>query len=100
MKVFRDASDVTQGPHFHSVFLDGVFVPGAETAAAGTAVTEPRAPPVFHQLGELETQDVADLLQVIRVRVLAYLERRGVIGSRAELLLLDDGFAERDPALA
>ena len=43
---------------------------------------------------------MADLLQVIRVRVLNRLERRGVIEDRAGLTLLDDGFAEREPALA
>jgi hypothetical protein len=88
--VQRTSADLKLNPHFHSVFLDGVFVPAAEPGAA----------PVFHALAELETQDVADLLQVIRVRVLAYLEKQGVIESRAELLLLDDGFAEREPALA
>jgi len=57
----------------------------------------------------LDDSDLADLLQVIRVRVLNVLERRGVIESRHELTLLDDAkewskdhddFAEREPALA
>jgi hypothetical protein len=76
--------------------LDGVFVP--DNGAA-----------VFHPLANLDTSDLADLLQVIRVRVLSFLERQSVIESRHELTLLDDaeewlknhdGFAEREPALA
>jgi len=86
----RTSADLRLNPHWHSVVLDGVFVPGSEPGAA----------PVFHPLPELSTDDVADLLQVIRVRVLRFLEKAGVIESRAELVLLDDGFAEREPALA
>ncbi len=36
----------------------------------------------------------------IRVRVLGYLERRGVIENQAELAVLDGDFCEREPALA
>ena len=32
--------------------------------------------------------------------MLRFLEKAGIIESRAELMLLDDGFAEREPALA
>ena len=56
--------------------------------------------PVFHPLPHLDTSDLADILQVIRVRILKHLERRGVIETRHELTLLDDEFAEREPALA
>jgi len=55
---------------------------------------------LFHPLTNLNTSDLADLLQVIRVRVLRFLERRGVIENRRELTLLDDDFADREPALA
>ncbi|MFC1643340.1 transposase [Myxococcota bacterium] len=70
--------------------LDGVFAPDAQ----GTLV--------FHPLPSLETADVADLLQVIRVRVLRLLERKGVVEctEQPELALLDDDFAQREPALA
>jgi hypothetical protein len=51
-------------------------------------------------LVDLDTSDLADLLQVMRVRILKYLEHHSVIESRQELTLLDDGFAEREPALA
>mgnify|MGYP001145734370 CR=1 FL=1 len=76
-------------------FSMGTEPPAAELFAAGDD-----AMPVFHPLPSLDTEDVADLLQVIRVRVLNLLERRGVIEDRAGLTLLDDGFAEREPALA
>jgi hypothetical protein len=85
--VQRVNSDLRLNPHLHSVVLDGVFV-----ADSGS--------PVFHPLSHLEDSDLADLLQVIRVRVLGFLERRGIIENRHELMLLDDDFAEREPALA
>ena len=56
--------------------------------------------PVFHPLPSLDTADVADVLQVIRIRLLNLLEPQGVIEDRSELTLLDDGLAEREPALA
>ena len=85
--VQRTSSDLRLNPHLHAILLDGVFVPDSGT-------------PVFHPLPHLDTSDLADVLQVIRVRILKYLERRGVIESRHELTLLDDDFVEREPALA
>jgi len=73
-------------PHLYAIVLDGVF------AAIDVA-------PVFHPLTNLDMSDLADLLQVIQVRVLSFLERRGVIESRHKLTLLDDGFADREPTL-
>jgi hypothetical protein len=67
--------------------LDGVFV-----ADNGS--------PVFHPLTYLDDSDLADLLQVIRVRLVNFLMSRGIIESHHELTLLDDDFAEREPALA
>ncbi len=40
------------------------------------------------------------LLQVIRVRSVRMLQRRGVIEPGPDTLVIDDGLAERDPALA
>jgi hypothetical protein len=54
----------------------------------------------FHGLPSLCNEDVAELLQGIRRRVLAFLEKRGVIESRLELTLIEDGSAARQPALA
>jgi len=85
--VQRVSADLRLNPHLHAILLDGVFAP-AEGAL------------LFHPLPSLDTDEVADLLQVIRVRVLGFLERRGVIEDRQQLTLLDDGFADREPALA
>jgi len=86
--VQRCSSDLRLNPHFHSIVLDGVFVPSADGSV------------VFHSLPSLSNADVVDLLQAARARVLAFLERRGVIESLLEPGLLDDGSAEKEPALA
>ena len=56
--------------------------------------------PVFHPLAQLDAMDVADLLQVVRVRVLRLLERGGVTDPTDGLTLLPDDLSEREPALA
>jgi hypothetical protein len=86
--VQRCSSDLRLNPHFHSIVLDGVFVP-----SAGDKLE-------FHALPSLSNSDVAELLQTIRVRVLACLEKRGVIESRRESVLIDAGSAEHEPGLA
>ena len=43
---------------------------------------------------------MADVLQVVRVRILGYLKRHGVVDASPEATVLDEGFAEREPALA
>jgi len=85
--VQRTSSDLRLNPHLHALLLDGVFV-----ADNGS--------PVFHPLTHLDDSDLADLLQVIRVRLVNFLLRRGVIEGRQELILLNDDFTEREPALA
>jgi hypothetical protein len=87
----RTSADLRLNPHVHAIVLDGGFAAGED------------ATPVFHPLPSLTTSDVADLLQIVRARVLRFLERRGVIEHDVELAqfaLLDDGLAEREPALA
>jgi hypothetical protein len=88
MVVQRNSADLKLDPHMHAIFVDGVFA------------TDPDGKPVFHALPRLSTDEVGDLLQVVRARVLAHLVRRGIIEPGSELTLLDDGFAEREPALA
>jgi hypothetical protein len=68
--------------------LDGVFV-AVDSGA-----------PVFVSLPELTALDIADLLQVVRVRVLRFLLRRGVIEDEETLTVLPGPIAEREPALA
>jgi len=55
---------------------------------------------VFHAWPKLETADVQALMQVIRVRVLRYLVRSGIIEDADQLLVLDGELADREPALA
>ncbi len=86
--VQRVSSDLRLNPHWHAILLDGVFRPG------------PDGKPEFVALPRLATDDVADLLQIIRVRIVRMLERRGVIEPGPDATLIDDGLAERDPALA
>jgi hypothetical protein len=83
--VQRCSSHLRLNPHFHSIVPDGVFVP----AESGELE--------FHALPSLTNADVAELLQTIRVRVLAYLEKRGVIESRREPVLIGAGSAEHEP---
>src|SRR5664279_1084605 len=56
--------------------------------------------PVFRTLGHLKTDEVADVVQVAKIRVLKALARRGVVRVSAEALEVDDAFAARDPVLA
>jgi sensor domain CHASE-containing protein len=68
--------------------LDGVFVADSE------------GQPVFRALGHLKTDEVADVVQITKVRVLRALERRGVVRVSPEALEVDEAFAARDPVLA
>lgn len=86
--VQRVSSDLRLNPHLHLLALDGVFVEADDGQLA------------FHQLPSLDNSDVADLLHTARVRILAFLERRGVIERGPDPRLADDGFAEREPELA
>ena len=86
--VQRVSSDLRLNPHLHLIALDGVFVESDDGSL------------VFHQLPSLSNSDVADLLHAARVRILDFLQRRGVVERDRELRLTDDGFAEREPELA
>ena len=68
-------------PHLHVVALDGVYVVG------------PDALPVFRALGRLKTDEVADVVQITKARVLKALERRGVVRVSPEALEVNDAFA-------
>ena len=85
--VQRASSDLRLNPHLHAVFLDGIFTDG-------------EGKPAFHELPRLRTDDVADLLQVARVRILRHLARRGFVVVDADALEVKDELAERDPPLA
>jgi len=66
-------------PHFHALFLDGVYANSSESDA-----------PEFHPLGDLETHDVHELNGKIRNKVMRLLVKKGHLnenGSSQENLL-------------
>ena len=75
-------------PHLHVVALGGLYVVG------------PDGRPVFRALGHLKTDEVADVVQIAKIRVLKALERRGVVRVSAEALEVEHALAIRDPVLA
>ncbi len=78
--VQRTSADLKLNPHLHSVFLDGVFVAGSDGSGGdgGDGGGGDRKP-VFHALPRISDTAVADLLQVIRTRVMRFLVRRRVV---------------------
>ena len=84
----RASSDMKLNPHLHAIAVDGAYVPG------------PDGQPSFRALPRLKTNEVSDVLQVARVRILRYLARRGVVHLSPEALEIDDELAARDPVLA
>jgi hypothetical protein len=84
----RSSGDMRLNPHLHIVALDGVYVAGSD------------GQPVFRELPRLKTSEVADVVQITKVRVLKALERRGVVRISPESLEVDDVLSARDPVLA
>jgi hypothetical protein len=84
----RSSGDMRLNPHLHIVALDGLYVAG------------PDGQPVFRALGHLKTDEVADVVQVVKIRVLKALSRRGVVRVSLDVLEVDDALADRDPVLA
>jgi hypothetical protein len=84
----RSSGDMRLNPHLHVVALDGAYIAG------------PDGKPVFRALGRLKTDEVADVVQITKARVLKALERRGVVRVCPDALGVDDALANRDPVLA
>jgi len=70
----RSSGDMRLNPHLHVVALDGLYVAG------------PDGQPVFRALGHLKTDEVADVVQVVKIRVLKALSRRGVVRDSLDVL--------------
>jgi hypothetical protein len=91
--VQRVSSDLRLNPHFHTLALDGVF---AEVEEDGELA--------FHALPCLTNDDVADVLQIARTRILGLLRRKGVIAgddeSGASVVTADASLADGEPVLA
>jgi hypothetical protein len=89
--VQRTSADLKLHPHLHAVLLDGVFLAGP---GGGDSK------PVFHTLPCISDTAVADLLQIIRARLMRFLVRRRVVEADGDTLLLAEDLEQRDPALA
>ncbi len=68
----RASSDLRLNPHFHSLYVDGVYVPDAVGRA-----------PVFHPTPPPEQDDIEAVVHRAAVRIVRFLERRGVIAPAA-----------------
>jgi len=90
--VQRTSSDLRLAPHHHALALDGVY-----TETIGGELE-------FHALPRLRTDEVADVLQTVRIRVVRLLERRGLLDAPGDeqtqlALRTDDALADSEPAL-
>ena len=94
----RASSDLRLNPHFHTLFLDGVYVRDSER--------DDHAPPVFHQAPPPSQEEVEAVVYRTAKRVLGFLQKRGVIaaasapGDGEVTIVGDDTLGETDPLLA
>jgi hypothetical protein len=90
----RANSDLRLSPHFHTLFLDGVYSAGRDGKGR-----------MFHPAPAPSQEDI-ELLVERGKRILRFLERRGVItlvtapGDGEITLVTDETLAEKDPLLA
>jgi hypothetical protein len=87
--VQRSNSDLRLNPHYHQIALDGVYAEPEDEEAV----------PEFHPLPHLTSQDVADVLQLARVRILRFLKRQGAIVETRPLEVGDAGGATAEQGL-
>ena len=93
----RASSDIRLNPHFHTLFLDGVYLPGEATGDHA---------PVFEASPTPTQEDIESIVHKARKRILRYLEKRGVIsfvaapGDGEVNALVGEGIGESDPTLA
>lgn len=96
----RASSDLRLNPHFHTLFLDGVYLPPAESDAPDAAPPVP----IFRPAPKPTQADIEFVVERARERILRYLEKRGVItfatapGDDEVNAVLGEGFGESDPA--
>jgi hypothetical protein len=91
----RANSDLRLSPHFHTLFLDGVY--SADRDGKGR---------MFHPAPAPTQEDIELLVERASGRILRFLQRRGVItlitapGNGEVTLVTDETMAEKDPLLA
>jgi hypothetical protein len=74
-------------PHFHTLYLDGVFA------------RDPIGTLSFHPVGSVTDEDVAELLAKVRSRVIHLLTREGVLDEDVTSFQFDE-LSEQSPSLA
>ena len=91
----RANSDLRLNPHFHTLFLDGIYGPDADGKGQ-----------MFHPAPAPSQEDIERLVERASRRILRYLQRRGVItlvpapGDGAVTVVTDETLGEQDPLLA
>jgi len=94
------SSDLRLNPHFHTLFLDGVYAPPPQSEASDAA---PSAP-LFQAAPKPTQADIEFVVQRVHKRILRYLEKQGVVtfaaapGDGEVNAVLGEGFGESDPA--
>jgi hypothetical protein len=93
--IHRASSDLRCDPHFHCLFLDGVFAPDADGKGQ-----------MFHPAPAPTQHDVEQVVERASKRILRFLQRRGVItlvtapGDGEVTVVTDETLGEKDPLLA
>jgi len=101
----RASSDLRLNPHFHTLFLDGVYLPSQAGNASDSVASDGKAP-TFTAAPTPSQEDVESVVQRARKRILRYLEKRGVVtfapapGDGEVNAVLDETLGETSPALA
>jgi hypothetical protein len=91
----RANSDLRLSPHFHTLFLDGVY--SADHDGKGR---------MFHPAPAPSQEDIEQLVERASKRILRFLQRRAVItlvtapGDGEVTVVTDESMAEKDPLLA
>jgi hypothetical protein len=91
----RANSDLRLNPHFHTVFLDGVYSPDGDGRGQ-----------MFHPAPGPTQQEIEALVCRASKRILRFLQRRGVItlvtapGDGEVTVVTDESLGEKDPLLA
>ena len=91
----RANSDLRLNPHFHTLFLDGVYAPDRDGRGR-----------MFHPAPGPRQQDIERLVERASLRILRFLQRRGAItlvatpGDGEATLVPDETMGEQDPLLA
>jgi len=91
----RASSDLRCNPHYHTLFLDGVYAPDRDGRGQ-----------IFHPAPGPSQHDVEQVVHRARKRILRFLQRRGLItlvaapGDGEVTVMGDESLGESDPLLA